>query len=88
MPVACYYINLYFSRQGRKRQFISISIDYYKSKKLNNSNRIAEVNYNIGLTFMESKDYDSAIDFFDEGIEIAKRGKFISILCLLYFSHL
>jgi len=55
-------------------------------KTLDNHKCIAEVNYNIGLTFFESEDYNSALDVFDEGIEIAKNGRFISIVCLLYLA--
>ncbi len=47
---------------------------------------MAEVNHNIGITFFESKEYDSAATAFDEGIEIAKHGRFISVLCLLYLA--
>jgi tetratricopeptide (TPR) repeat protein len=55
-------------------------------RKLGNQKRMAEVNYNIGLTYSGSGEYESAIDAFDEGIEIAKNGRFISILCLIYLA--
>jgi len=55
-------------------------------KKLGNHKCTAEVNYNIGITFFESKDYDFALNAFDEGINIARKGRFISILCLIYLA--
>jgi tetratricopeptide (TPR) repeat protein len=55
-------------------------------KKLGNQRRMAEVNYNIGMTYSDAGEYDTAVIAFDEGIEIAKTGRFISILCLLYLS--
>jgi tetratricopeptide (TPR) repeat protein len=55
-------------------------------KKLGNQKRMAEVNYNIGMTYLESGEFDSAINVFDEGIEIAKNGRFMSILCLMCLS--
>jgi tetratricopeptide (TPR) repeat protein len=55
-------------------------------KELGNNKRFAEVGYNIGMTYFESKDYEKAIAAFDEGIQIAKDGMFVSILCLLYLA--
>ncbi|MEJ2194893.1 MAG: tetratricopeptide repeat protein [Ignavibacteriaceae bacterium] len=53
-------------------------------KKLGHHNRIAEVCHNIGMMYFESGDNESSVKALDEGIEIAKRGHFISALCLLY----
>lgn len=47
---------------------------------------LAEVYYNIGATYLGSKDYDSAIDALDAGIKIAKNGRFVLILCILYMA--
>jgi tetratricopeptide (TPR) repeat protein len=55
-------------------------------KKLDNQRRMAEVNYNIGMTYSESGEYNKAIEAYDESIEIAKRGRFMSILCLVYLA--
>jgi tetratricopeptide (TPR) repeat protein len=55
-------------------------------KKLGNQKRIAEINYNIGMTFSDTGEYESAIEAFDEGIEIAKKGRLISVLCLIYLA--
>jgi hypothetical protein len=55
-------------------------------KKLGNQRRMAEVNYNIGMTYSESGEFDNGIEAFDEGIEIAKNGRFMSILCLIYLA--
>jgi tetratricopeptide (TPR) repeat protein len=52
--------------------------------KLGSQNRVAEVYHNIGMMYFESGDNESSIKALDEGIEIAKRGRFISALCLLY----
>lgn len=55
-------------------------------KKLDNQKRMAEVNYNIGLTYSESGEFNKASESYDEAIEIAKRGRFMSILCLVYLA--
>jgi tetratricopeptide (TPR) repeat protein len=54
--------------------------------KLGNNWCITQVKHNIGLVHFESGDYESALVAFDEGIEIAKQGSFISILCLIYLA--
>jgi tetratricopeptide (TPR) repeat protein len=55
-------------------------------KKLGNQRRLAEVNYNIGMTYSKAGEYDTAITAFDKGIEIAKNGRFLLILCLIYLA--
>ncbi len=54
--------------------------------KLGNYRRIAETKHNIGMVYLESGDNKSALVAFDEGIEIAKEGRFMSILCLIYLA--
>jgi len=54
--------------------------------KLGNNRRIAETKHNIGMVYLESEDYESALEAFDEAIEIAKEGRFMSILCLIYLA--
>ena len=54
--------------------------------KLGNNRRIAETKLNIGMVYLESADYESALATFDEGIEIAKQGGFMSILCIIYLA--
>ncbi len=55
-------------------------------EKLGNHNRMAEVNHNIGLMYFESGDNESSLKALDEGIEIAKKGRFISVLSLIYLA--
>jgi tetratricopeptide (TPR) repeat protein len=38
------------------------------------------------MAHFESKDFGNALEAFDEGIEIAKEGMFVSILCLMYLA--
>jgi len=38
------------------------------------------------MVYLESEDYESALEAFDEAIEIAKQGRFMSILCLIYLA--
>jgi tetratricopeptide (TPR) repeat protein len=71
-------------RKDNSIEYLNNALLFYN--KLDNQKRVAEVHYNIGMTHFESGDFDSAIAAFDEGIEIAKNGRFISILCLLYLS--
>ncbi|MGB5848804.1 MAG: tetratricopeptide repeat protein [Ignavibacteriaceae bacterium] len=54
--------------------------------KLGNNRRIAETRHNLGMVYLESGDHESALKSFDEGIEIAKRGRFMSILCVIYLA--
>lgn len=54
--------------------------------KLGNKRRITENKHNIGMVYLESEDYESALAAFDEGIEIAKQGGFMSILCIIYLA--
>jgi tetratricopeptide (TPR) repeat protein len=54
--------------------------------KLGNNRRIAETKHNIGMVYLESGDYESALIAFDEGIKIAKQGGFMSTLCLIYLA--
>ena len=54
--------------------------------KLGNKRRITENKHNIGVVYLESEDYESALAAFDEAIEIAKQGSFLSILCIIYLA--
>ena len=54
--------------------------------KLGNKRRITENKHNIGMVYLESEDYESALAAFDEGIEIAKQGGFMSTLCIIYLA--
>jgi tetratricopeptide (TPR) repeat protein len=54
--------------------------------KLGKNRRIAEIKHNIGMVYLESENYESALAAFDEGIEIAKQGSFMSTLCLIYLA--
>ncbi len=55
-------------------------------KKLGNNKHIAETRHNLGMVYLESGDHKSALESFDEGIEIAKQGRFMSILCVIYLA--
>jgi tetratricopeptide (TPR) repeat protein len=54
--------------------------------KLGNNRRIGETKHNIGMVYLESENYESALAAFDEGIEIAKQGSFMSTLSLIYLA--
>ena len=54
--------------------------------KLGNNKCIAVTKHNIGMVYLESGNYESALEAFDEGIEIAKQGRFMSSLCLMYLA--
>jgi tetratricopeptide (TPR) repeat protein len=54
--------------------------------KLGNNRGIAETRHNLGMVYLESGDHESALESFDEGIEIAKHGRFMSILCIIYLA--
>jgi len=54
--------------------------------KLRDNRCIAETMNNIGVVYLESSDYESALEAFDEGIKIAKQGGLISTLCLIYLA--
>jgi len=47
---------------------------------------IAETKHNIGMVYLDSGDYESALKAFDEGIKIAKQSGFMSTLCLIYLA--
>jgi tetratricopeptide (TPR) repeat protein len=51
--------------------------------KLDNRKRISELYHNIGLIYLELEEYESALAAFDEGIEICKYGRFLSVLSLI-----
>ncbi len=53
---------------------------------LGDEKKVAEVNHNIGMAYFESDDYKSAISYFDQAIEIAKAGRFMFVLCLVYLA--
>ncbi|MFC2119519.1 tetratricopeptide repeat protein [Bacteroidota bacterium] len=55
-------------------------------EKLGNNRRIAETRHNLGMVYLDSGDYESALESFDEGIEIAKEGRLMSILCVIYLA--
>ncbi|HVO73190.1 MAG TPA: tetratricopeptide repeat protein [Ignavibacteriaceae bacterium] len=52
--------------------------------KMQNKKNAAEVTHNIGMVYLESEEYEMAVAAFDDGINTAKEGHFIPILCLLY----
>jgi len=54
--------------------------------KLGNKLRITETKHNIGMVYLYLGDYKSAIASFDEAIEIAKEGSFLSILSIIYLA--
>jgi tetratricopeptide (TPR) repeat protein len=54
--------------------------------KLGNNRRITETKHNIGMAYLESGDYESALAAFDEGIEMSKQGRFMSTLSLIYLA--
>jgi tetratricopeptide (TPR) repeat protein len=54
--------------------------------KLGNNRRITETKHNIGMVYLYSGDYESALATFDEAIEVAKQGGFMSTLCLIYLA--
>ncbi|MCH8033368.1 MAG: tetratricopeptide repeat protein [Bacteroidetes bacterium] len=54
--------------------------------RLGNNRRITETKHIIGMVYLESGDYESALAAFDEGIELAKQGGFMSTLCLIYLA--
>jgi tetratricopeptide (TPR) repeat protein len=54
--------------------------------KLGNNRRIAETRHNLGMVYLDSGDHKSALESFDEGIEIAKQGRFMTILCVIYLA--
>jgi len=54
--------------------------------KLGNNRRVTDIKHNIGMVYLESGDYESALATFDEAIEIAKQGSFISTLSLIYLA--
>ncbi len=52
--------------------------------KLQNRKNAADVTHNIGMVYLDSEEYELAVAAFDDGINTAKEGGFIPILCLLY----
>jgi len=54
--------------------------------KLGNNRRITDIKHNIGMVYLESGDYESALVTFDEAIEIAKQCSFISTLSIIYLA--
>jgi tetratricopeptide (TPR) repeat protein len=54
--------------------------------KLGNNRRITETKHNIGMVYLESENYESALAAFDEAIELAKQGGFNSTLSLIYLA--
>jgi len=54
--------------------------------KLGDKRRITETKHNIGMVYLELKDYESALAAFDEAIEIAKQGGYMSTLSLIYLA--
>ena len=54
--------------------------------KLGNNRRITELKHNIGMVYLESGDYKSALATLDEAIEIAKQGGYMSTLSLIYLA--
>ena len=54
--------------------------------EINDFKRASEVYLNIGLNFLQSEDTESAITYFDKGIELASENQFWGILALLYLA--
>jgi tetratricopeptide (TPR) repeat protein len=54
--------------------------------KLGDKRRITDTKHNIGMVYLELKDYESALAAFDEAIEIAKQGGYMSTLSLIYLA--
>lgn len=54
--------------------------------ELKDYKRVSEVNLNIGMVYLETKEYDLAISALDDGIKTAKEGGFMSVLCLIYLA--
>jgi len=61
---------------------------FYKAlhtfEKLNEQKRIAELNHNIGMLYLESEEYEKAVNEFDKGIAVAIKGNFKTILSISY----
>jgi tetratricopeptide (TPR) repeat protein len=73
--------------QGNKAESIKHLTKALKSyKKLGNNRHIAETRHNLGMVYLESGNHELALESFDEGIEIAKQGRFMSILCVIYLA--
>ena len=73
--------------QGHKNESIKHLTKALKGyEKLGNNRRIAETRHNLGMVYLESGDHESALKSFDEGIEIARQGRFMSILCVIYLA--
>ena len=75
--------NIWGNKDDANKHFKNALLIY---EKLGYKKSMAEVYYNLGTTYLRSKDYDSAFDAFDAGIEIAKKGRYILILCLIYLA--
>jgi tetratricopeptide (TPR) repeat protein len=54
--------------------------------KLRDKRRITDTKHNIGMVYLESGEHDSALAAFDEAIEIAKQGGYMSTLSLIYLA--
>ncbi len=63
-----------------------LTIALVSYNKLEDNRCIAETKHNIGMVYLESSDYKSALEAFDEGIETAMQGGFISTLYPIYLS--
>jgi tetratricopeptide (TPR) repeat protein len=73
--------------KGKKDESIKYLTKALKGyEKLGNNRRIAETRHNLGMVYLQSGDYDSALESFDEGIKIAKEGRLMSILCVIYLA--
>lgn len=61
---------------------------FYKAlhtfEKLNERKRIAELNHNIGMLYLESEEYEKAVNEFDKGISVAIKENFKTILSISY----
>jgi tetratricopeptide (TPR) repeat protein len=72
--------NIQGNKDGSIKHLTNALVGY---NKLGNNKYIAGTMHNIGMVYLESGDYESALEALDEGIEIAKRGRFMTTLCLI-----
>ena len=73
-------------RDNFDESIIHLANALVRYNKLGNNRRITETKHNIGMVYLYSGDYESALATFDEAIEVAKQGGFMSTLCLIYLA--
>ncbi|MDX1701707.1 MAG: tetratricopeptide repeat protein, partial [Melioribacteraceae bacterium] len=67
---------------GESIKHLEKALELYES--LGKDKNSAEVNLNIGLVHFDLDEYDKAILSLDKAIDIAAKGNYLSILCLVY----